>query len=439
MHRVSLTVNGKPTTAELAPRTQLADFLREHCLLTGTHIGCEHGVCGACTILLDGAPARSCIAYAAACEGSDVRTIEGLEDDPVMQRLRAAFTAEHALQCGYCTPGMLVTARDIVLRLPDADEARIRLELAGNLCRCTGYAGIVRAIRRVLAEPRPHPAALAAVPPALAPPNLVPPALAPSPLAPPTTVPPNLAAPTLAPLPLAPLPPAPPNLAPSPLASRTTAPSNLATPILAPLPAATQPNGAAHGRAASVAPAATPSGPSLTLAISIGRERAEIWSALHDPALLAACVPGARLVSVSDGQIEGEIQVALGPITSVFAGSGRLLLEEAAHRATLSGDGRDARSGTRLSGTASIVLEEAGAAATTATLSVRYALRGPLAQLARGPVVQTLAAGMAEAVARNLERRLAGETPVAAPARLSAAGLLARVIWQRLRAWLRLP
>ena len=152
MSRVTLTVNGETVSADVTPRTHLADFLREERLLTGTHLGCEHGVCGACTLLMDGAPARSCIAFAVACDGADVRTIEGLEDDPVIVQLRAAFTAEHALQCGYCTPGMLVTARDIVQRLPDADEARIRLELAGNLCRCTGYAGIVRAIRRVLAE-----------------------------------------------------------------------------------------------------------------------------------------------------------------------------------------------------------------------------------------------------------------------------------------------
>jgi aerobic carbon-monoxide dehydrogenase small subunit len=151
MKDVSLTINGRPVAARVEPRTSLADFLREHELLTGTHLGCEHGVCGACTILIDGATARSCIAYAVACEGADVRTIEGLDDDPLAAELRAAFSAEHALQCGYCTPAMLITARDIVLRLPEADEARIRRELAGNLCRCTGYLGIVRAIERVIA------------------------------------------------------------------------------------------------------------------------------------------------------------------------------------------------------------------------------------------------------------------------------------------------
>ncbi|MGQ0655557.1 MAG: (2Fe-2S)-binding protein [Betaproteobacteria bacterium] len=150
-----MTVNGRRVEAEVEPRTSLADFLREREGLTGTNLGCEHGVCGACTLEIDGAPARSCIAYAVACDGAEVRTIEGFAEDAVMEKLRRAFTAEHALQCGYCTPGMLMTARDIVLRLPDADEARIRLELSGNLCRCTGYVGIVRAIQRVLSAPHP--------------------------------------------------------------------------------------------------------------------------------------------------------------------------------------------------------------------------------------------------------------------------------------------
>ena len=132
----------------------LADLLREKLGLTGTHLRCEQGACGACTLLIDGQPARSCITYAVLCEGAEITTIEGLDDDPVMAALRRAFTAEHGLQCGYCTPGMLITARDIVMRLPDADERRIRLELSGNLCRCTGYVGIVRAIRRVLEERR---------------------------------------------------------------------------------------------------------------------------------------------------------------------------------------------------------------------------------------------------------------------------------------------
>ncbi|MDP6516768.1 MAG: (2Fe-2S)-binding protein [Alphaproteobacteria bacterium] len=152
MTALSLTVNDTRVAAEVAPRTSLADFLRDRQLLTGTHLGCEHGVCGACTVMIDGAPARSCIALAVTCEGAQVRTIEGFDDDALMARLREAFGAEHALQCGYCTPGMMIAAHDIVRRLAQADEARIRVELSGNLCRCTGYAGIVHAIRRVIED-----------------------------------------------------------------------------------------------------------------------------------------------------------------------------------------------------------------------------------------------------------------------------------------------
>lgn len=147
---LTLTVNGNAYRIAVEPRTHLADALREQCGLTATHIGCEHGVCGACTVEVDGAPQRSCLQSALRFEGKAVTTLEGLGDDAIAAMLREAFTREHALQCGYCTPGMLMTARDIVRRLPDADEARIREELAGNLCRCTGYAGIVRAIQRVL-------------------------------------------------------------------------------------------------------------------------------------------------------------------------------------------------------------------------------------------------------------------------------------------------
>src|SRR5215470_13081580 len=145
MTKFALTVNDRLFETQVEPRTHLGDFLRDQLRLTGTHLGCEHGVCGACTVLIDGQPARSCITFAVACDGLDVRSIEGFETDEPMAQLRAAFSREHGLQCGFCTPGMLIAARDVVLRLPDADERRVRVELSGNLCRCTGYVGIVRA------------------------------------------------------------------------------------------------------------------------------------------------------------------------------------------------------------------------------------------------------------------------------------------------------
>ena len=149
MTRISLTINGDVVEADVEPRTSLADFLRNSRGLTGTHLGCEHGVCGACTVSVDGSPARSCILYAVQMQGRSVVTIEGFDDDATMSYLRSEFSKQHALQCGFCTPGMLITARDIVTRLGNPGEARVREELAGNLCRCTGYAGIVQAVQNV--------------------------------------------------------------------------------------------------------------------------------------------------------------------------------------------------------------------------------------------------------------------------------------------------
>ena len=147
---VRLTVNGTEQWLRPPGRLSLADALRERLHLTGTHLGCEHGVCGACTVLLDGIPVRSCITLAAACDGREVVTVEGL-DGPVADAVRESFSAEHGLQCGFCTPGMLVTAVDVVTRLPGATPDDIRLELGGNICRCTGYVNIVRAISRAAA------------------------------------------------------------------------------------------------------------------------------------------------------------------------------------------------------------------------------------------------------------------------------------------------
>ena len=147
MTRIALTVNGKPVAAEVTPRTHLADFLREELLLTGTHIGCEHGICGACTVEIDGEIARSCITYAVSCDGARIRTIEGFDDDPLMARLRQAFSEAHALQCGYCTPGMITRAHRLLQENPNPTEDEIRMGISGNICRCTGYQNIVRAIQ----------------------------------------------------------------------------------------------------------------------------------------------------------------------------------------------------------------------------------------------------------------------------------------------------
>jgi carbon-monoxide dehydrogenase small subunit len=151
---ITLTVNGTERTDEVEPRRTLADFLREDLRLTGTHLGCEHGVCGACTVLLDGSSVRSCLLFAIQAAGAEVVTVEGLAGDglhPVQQ----AFWDEHALQCGFCTPGFLITAVELLRENRDPSEQEIREAIAGNLCRCTGYVNIVKAIRRAAREAVP--------------------------------------------------------------------------------------------------------------------------------------------------------------------------------------------------------------------------------------------------------------------------------------------
>ncbi len=144
--RIELQVNGTAVAAEVEPRTSLADFLRDTLRLTGTHIGCEHGVCGACTVIVNGAAVHSCLMLAVQAEGEKVITVEGLSNDDALTPLQAAFRKHHALQCGFCTPGMLTTAHALLSHEPNADADRVREVLAGNLCRCTGYIPIVEAV-----------------------------------------------------------------------------------------------------------------------------------------------------------------------------------------------------------------------------------------------------------------------------------------------------
>lgn len=354
MNSVTMRVNGRPVTAAVEPRTHLADFVRDHLLLTGTHLGCEHGVCGTCTVLLDGEPTRSCLTFAATCGGADIRTIEGLEDDPVAIRLRVAFSAEHALQCGYCTPGMLVTATDIVRRLPDASDDGIRLELAGNLCRCTGYNGIVRAIRRVLDE----------------------------------------------------------RLNIEPIARPVLPQKSFGAAVL--------------GQVTLV----SPTGSGLHQRLCFDVAPAELWQALRDPALIASCVPGAE-ATVQDGVITGAMVVALGPVRARFGGQATVNYDDATRSGQVQGGGQDQGSGTRLNASAAfrVLAVDAGS---MLEVDIDYTLRGTLAQLAKGRVVDLLAGEIAGAFASNLAARLRGEA--APPARpLSAVMLAAKII----RAWLR--
>jgi carbon-monoxide dehydrogenase small subunit len=144
--KVNFQLNGSPVAVDVEPRLHLADCLREVLGQTGTHLGCEHGVCGACTVIVDGAAVRACLMLAVQAEGSDIVTVEGLSRDDALSPLQAAFRKHHALQCGFCTPGMLTTAHALLTEEPDAGAERIRAALSGNLCRCTGYIPIVDAV-----------------------------------------------------------------------------------------------------------------------------------------------------------------------------------------------------------------------------------------------------------------------------------------------------
>jgi carbon-monoxide dehydrogenase small subunit len=156
-HRITVTVNGRQREGEAEAREHLADFLRDRLALRGTHLGCEHGVCGACTVLLDGEPVRSCLLLAVQADGRQITTVEGLAENGELHPLQEAFREHHALQCGFCTPGMLLSALYLLRQRPMIDDEReIREALSGNLCRCTGYQNIVDAVRgaaRTMREP----------------------------------------------------------------------------------------------------------------------------------------------------------------------------------------------------------------------------------------------------------------------------------------------
>ena len=154
MHVVSMTVNGKPASADVEARTLLVQFIREQLGLTGTHVGCDTSQCGACVVHVDGRAVKSCTMLAAQAEGAEVLTIEGLAKNGELHPVQAAFREHHGLQCGFCTPGMIMTAIDMIRRNPGLDEETVREELEGNICRCTGYHNIVKAILAASQEMR---------------------------------------------------------------------------------------------------------------------------------------------------------------------------------------------------------------------------------------------------------------------------------------------
>ncbi|KJC48547.1 carbon monoxide dehydrogenase [Bradyrhizobium sp. LTSP849] len=386
MNTIALNVNRRALEALAEPRTSLADFVRDKLDLTGTHLGCEHGVCGACTVLLDGVPARSCITYAAACEGADITTIEGLDEDEVTVELRAAFTREHALQCGYCTPGMLVSARDLVLRLPDADERRIRVGLSGNLCRCTGYVGIVRAVQSVIEARRAR------------------------------------------------------NIAPQADGGRTSlgpvgsGRAALGSNEQPPRPARQEFAPASDGVAPGVIPDFIPA-TVLEQRFTLPHAPAKVFAMFDDIAGIAACLPGVSLTAPpSPERVEGAIRVRLGPIAAAFEGAARVERDPATLSGRIIGIGTDRRSHSATQGEIRYRLVPLdGGAATTVELSIGYTLTGMLAQIGRPGLVRDLARRLVAEFAGNLDRHMSGASPrETTPAELSFWSIVSGVVRARI-------
>lgn len=374
MTSITLTLNGERTPLEVEPRTHLGDAIREQVRLTGTHLGCEHGVCGACTVLLDGVPVRSCITLAVACDGQEVRSIEGFEEDVAMAQLREAFTKEHGLQCGFCTPGMLIACRDIVLRLPDADEDRIRYELSGNICRCTGYVGIVKAVRSVLITRQ----TMGSVAPAAVKPAVV-----------------------------------------------EVKPFTGFTPA-APV--------AAQVATAAVSDTAREGWTRFEENFVIRRSPQEVWDVLKDFPTVAAALPGAELIEHSDAHVKGRMKVKLGPIAAAFAGSAQVERDDRALVGTVRGAGSDSGSGSRTKAEARYAVTPEGNGEAKVTLTVEYNLQGPLAQFSRSGLAQDLGRRIVGEFASNLNARVGGGAAVAAAAPLDAGNMVGAVLWMRIKA-----
>ncbi|MBV8744929.1 MAG: 2Fe-2S iron-sulfur cluster binding domain-containing protein [Xanthobacteraceae bacterium] len=387
MTTISLTINRRVIAAEVEPRTHLADFIRETQTLTGTHLGCEHGVCGACTVLLDGIPVRSCITFTAACSGANVITIEGLDDDEIGTELRAAFTREHALQCGYCTPGMLISARDLVLRAEAASEREIRVAMSGNLCRCTGYVGIVKAIHSVIASRRAR---------------------------------------GIAPLPGA---------GRGELGPAGSGRAQAVAPAFAPSRTGSfvGAQGELEGAFGDWQPQA-----SLEQSFVVTHPLDKVWDLFADTAAVASCLPGAMLTGDAGARnISGKMRVKVGPIAAEFHGSARIDRDPTTYSGYIEGSGRDRLSSSTTYGAIRYHLVSQGERATKVELTVSYRLTGPLAQFSRSDLVHDVASRIVAAFAQNVEAQLSGKMPGARASELDAGKLFLGVLAVRIRAFLR--
>ena len=371
MNTVDITVNGDLQRATVEPRTSLADFLRDSLGLTGTHIGCEHGICGACTVLINGEISRSCITYAVTCDGANIQTIEGLDDDPLMEALRQTFSEEHALQCGYCTPGMLITARDVITRHEQLTLDTIRRHMSGNLCRCTGYRGIVNAIARVANDSATNrqESPITGLGPAPGPDkhHQTDPETSSIARVRPTHAPETLSAPPLT----------------NPIATATSTLDDWLT---------------------------------VQQTFSLPHPLSKVWALVSDPERVCDALPGITLDGPAvDGKVHGKAAIKLGPIAPTFAFTGTYEIEENSHKAIMTGDGSDRRTRSRVKGRAQTQLIDLGNEGTEVRFEIAYVMSGPLAQFGRLGLVQDLIARMTKRFAHNVEEALDSRNGISPP------------------------
>ncbi|UUZ76664.1 2Fe-2S iron-sulfur cluster-binding protein [Polaromonas sp. P1(28)-13] len=389
---IAIEINNRMVSRDVPSRMHLADFVRDEGRQTGTHLGCEHGVCGACTLLVDGQPVRSCITFAVACDGKKVTTVEGYDDDAIMALLRPAFSRHHGLQCGFCTPGMLATARDIVLRFPNADEDLIRVELSGNLCRCTGYMGIVNAVMDVLAQCRDD-----AVP------------------------------------------------AVSKLRAATTKVFKDVTVAAGGAVGFQTFKATDIGKVAVVAEkqaaaddnaTAIKGGTSIQGSFKVPYPADAVWKFMADLPAVAGCLPGAELTEHVGDRVKGRVAIKFGPMSASFNGAARLDRNDQARSAVLKGAGQDSISKSRANGDVSYRMVEIDANSTKVEVDLLYSLQGPLAQFSRSGLVKDFVGRLIQEFGKNVTLRMnpnrSSDLPLP-PAKLNAFSLGVSVIWSRIK------
>ncbi|OYO16487.1 2Fe-2S ferredoxin [Enemella evansiae] len=366
--KVEFTVNGRQASVHVAPRVTLADALRDHLGLTGTHVGCEHGVCGMCTVLIDGDAARSCLVLACQVEGSEVTTVEGLGTPAELHPLQEAFGRHHALQCGFCTPGQLVSAYDLLSERPGIPAEELPEQLSGVLCRCTGYRNIVSAVAEVAEA---HPQGV------------------PEPL--------NCGAGRLAPARL----------------GGPGEPGALAADDDAPPAEVVVPGGDPTAR--------------IAVAETVAATPAEVWRVVEDTHRLAACLPGAEIVrDFGDDRYRGRVGLALGPVRLAFLGDVLVTeRDQAAYTLAADAQGSDAANGQAV---ARLRLRlEPDPAGTRVSAEADLYLSGRIAQFGRG-LVADVSRDLFARFAIALGAAARGEAPLEGQAAPADALAMARAL-----------